>query len=47
MRKHISSSASKSLSVMAGVVNRAGAWKVSKSITFSREANLAMMLPKI
>ncbi len=30
----------------AGVANRAGAWKIFKSITFSREADWAMTLPR-
>jgi hypothetical protein len=38
----IASSAGKSWSEMDGVVNRAGAWKIFKSITYSREAVWAM-----
>jgi hypothetical protein len=32
---------------MAGDVNPAGAWKIFKSITFSRGATWAMMRPRI
>jgi hypothetical protein len=45
--KLIASSAVKSWSEMAGVANRAGEWRTFKSITFSREADWAMTLPKI
>jgi hypothetical protein len=40
--KRIASSAGKSWSVMDGVVNGAGAWRIFKSITFGHEANWAM-----
>jgi hypothetical protein len=43
--KLIASSAVKSWSETAGVANRAGEWRVFKSITSSREANWAMTLP--
>jgi len=43
----IASFAGKSWSEMAGVANRAGGWKIFKSTTFSREADWAMMLPRI
>jgi hypothetical protein len=45
--KLIASFAAKSWSVMAGVANRAGERRVFKSITFSREADWAMTLPRI
>jgi hypothetical protein len=45
--KLIASSAGKSWSGMAGDVNRAGAWKIFKFITFSRGADWAMTRPKI
>jgi len=32
---------------MAGAANRVGAWKIFKFITFSREVDWAMTLPKI
>jgi hypothetical protein len=32
---------------MGGIANRAGEWRIFKSITFSREADWAMMLPRI
>jgi hypothetical protein len=32
---------------MVGVVNRAGAWKIFKSIISSREADWAMTQPRI
>jgi hypothetical protein len=47
IQKLIANSAEKSWSEMAGVANGAGEWRVFKSITFSREADVAMMLPKI
>jgi len=46
MQRLIANSAGKSWSEMAGAANRAGAWRISKSITFVREANWAMTLPK-
>jgi hypothetical protein len=45
--KLIACSAAKSWSEMGGVANRAGAWKIFKSITFSGEADWAMTLPRI
>ena len=39
IRKRIASSAAKSWSEMAGVVNRADGWRIYKSITFSCGAN--------
>jgi hypothetical protein len=45
--KPIVSSAVKSWSEIAGDVNRADAWKIFKSITFSRGADWAMTLPRI
>jgi hypothetical protein len=32
---------------MAGAANGAGAWRIFKSITFVREADWAMTLPRI
>jgi hypothetical protein len=46
-RKLIASFAAKSWSEMTGVANRAGEWRIFKSITSSREADWAMMLPRI
>jgi hypothetical protein len=45
--KLIARSAAKSWSEMAGVANGAGTSTVFKSITFSREADWAMTLPRI
>jgi len=45
--KRIASSAVKSWNEMAGVANRAGEWKVFKSITFSHEVDWAMTQPRI
>jgi hypothetical protein len=47
MQKPIASSAEKSLREMAGVANGAGAWRTFRSITFVREVDSVMMLPKI
>jgi hypothetical protein len=47
IRKLIASSAAKFWSGMDGDVNRAGAWKIFKSITFSRGADWATTLPRI
>jgi len=43
----IASSAAKSWCEMAGVANRAGAWRIFKSITFAREGDWAMTLSTI
>jgi hypothetical protein len=43
--KLIASFAVKFWGEMAGVANRAGEWKVFKSITFGRGAGWAMTLP--
>jgi hypothetical protein len=40
--KHVAGFVVKSWTEMAGVANRAGAWRIFKSITFSREADWAM-----
>jgi len=45
--KLIASFAVKFWNEMDGVANRAGAWKIFKSITFSHEADWAMTWPKI
>jgi hypothetical protein len=45
--KLIASFAGKSLREMVGVANGAGAWKIFKSITFSHEADWAMIRPRI
>jgi hypothetical protein len=45
--KLIASFAAKSWSGMAGAANGAGAWRIFKSTTFSREADWAMTLPRI
>jgi hypothetical protein len=45
--KPIASSAGKSWSETAGAANRAGGWKVFKSITFSGGADLATTRKKI
>jgi hypothetical protein len=45
--KPIANFAMKSWSEMAGVANGAGERSIFKSITFSREANWVMTLPRI
>jgi hypothetical protein len=45
--KLIASFAGKSWSETAGDANRAGEWKIFKSITFSGGAEWAMTLPRI
>jgi hypothetical protein len=46
IRKRIASFAVKSWGEMAGAVNRAGEWRIFKSITFSRGVDWAMTLPR-
>jgi hypothetical protein len=46
-QKLIASFAGKFWSETAGDANRAGAWRIFKSITFSHEVDWAMTLPRI
>jgi hypothetical protein len=45
--KLIADCARKFWNAMAGDVNRAGAWRIFKSITFNGGADWAMTLPRI